>query len=67
MRKGYVIIRNVIEEVNLVFRQGDCSTDGMDWSITPTFVEETAVSVKGIEELGVCRSSKPLQATDLKI
>lgn len=54
MREGYVIIRYVIEKVDLVLRQHECGGDGVDGSITPAFVKETAVPVEQVEVVCVC-------------
>jgi len=45
MGEGYMIIGNVIEEVNLLFLEEKTSRNGVDWCITPSFIKESAVLV----------------------
>lgn len=53
MGERYMVIGDIIEEMYFLFLQCQCSTDGMDWGVAPSFVEETAVSVEGIEEVQI--------------
>jgi len=53
MREWDVIVRNVVEKVNFIFVQQETSSNRMDWRIAPSFVEESTISVKGVEEVEV--------------
>jgi hypothetical protein len=45
MRERDMVICNVVEEVNLGAVEGECGGDGVNWSVTPAFVEKSAVLV----------------------
>ena len=53
MRERDMVVRNIIEEVNLVFLEKQTSSNRVDWSIAPSFVEESAVLVELIEIIGI--------------
>jgi len=53
MREWDVIIRNVVEKVNFVLVQQETGSNRMDWRIAPSFVEESTIEVKGVEEVEV--------------
>lgn len=42
----YMIVRDIVEEVNLRSVKGKSSSYRVNRSITPTFIEETTVSVE---------------------
>lgn len=39
----------------------------MDWSIAPSFVEETSILVEGLEEVDVGFRAKPFKVADFKV
>lgn len=45
MREGDMVVRDIVEEVNLFLHEQETGGDGVDGSIPPPFVEEAAVSV----------------------
>jgi hypothetical protein len=45
MRKWDVVVRNIIKEVDLLFFEKETSRDGMNWSVTPSLVEETTILI----------------------
>ena len=53
MRERDMVVRNIIEEVNLVFLEKQTSSNRVDWSIAPSFVEKSAVLVELIEVIGI--------------
>lgn len=53
MGEGYMIIGNVIEEVDLLFLEEKTSRNRVDWCITPSFIKESAVLVQGFKEVSV--------------
>jgi hypothetical protein len=54
VREWYVIVRNIIEEVDFLLLQEKTCGNGVNWSITPTFIEESSVLVEGLKEIQVC-------------
>ena len=67
VREGHVPVRNVIEEVDLVLVEHEARRDGVDGGITPPLVEEAAVAVQRLEEVGVGLRAEPVEAADLKV
>lgn len=65
--EGDVVIGNVIEEVDLLFRKEKRGCNGVDRSITPAFIKESSVLVKRIEIVGICLTAKPVQVANLKV
>lgn len=49
-----MVVCDFVEEVDLLLFQQKTSCNRVDWRITPSLVEETAVVVKGAEEVDVC-------------
>lgn len=67
VREGDVIVRNVLKEVNLIFRQSESCGDRVDWRVSPSFVEETSVAIEGIEVVEIRRRSEPVETTDFEV
>lgn len=67
MREWYVIVRNIVEEVDFFLVQKDSSSNGMDRSIAPTFIEESSILVKRFKVVDISFGSKPVEVTDLKV
>lgn len=67
MGKGNVVIRDVVEEVNLVFLQHQASCDGVNRRIAPALVEETSSMVKRCEKVNVCVGAEPIEVAYLKV
>ena len=65
--EGNMEVGNIVEEVNLALVKQQTRGDGVDGGITPTFVEETTVLVKGLEEIDVGLATEPLQTADLEV
>lgn len=53
MSEGNVVICDVVEEVDFIFPKEEAGGDGVDWSVAPSFVEETTVFVKSFEKVDV--------------
>lgn len=51
--EGDVVVRNVVEEVDVFFRKKQCCRDGVDRRITPSFVEETALVVEVVKKVDI--------------
>ena len=67
MGKGDMVVGNVVEEVDLILGQEQTGGNGVDGSITPSLVEETAILVQRLEEIGVRLAAEPLKAANLKV
>ncbi len=67
VRKRDVIVGNVVEKVNLLFSQEKSGGDGVDGSISPSFVEETSILVQRLEIIEVGLGSKPVEVADFEI
>jgi hypothetical protein len=53
MRERDVIVCDVVEKVNVLFRQKEGGGDRVDGSISPSFVKETPVLVQSLEIIEV--------------
>jgi hypothetical protein len=62
-----MVVSDIIEEVDLVLLQHKASSNGVNRSIAPTLVEETAILVKRLEIVGVSLGAEPFKAADLKV
>lgn len=58
--EGDVVVGYVVEEVNFRFVEKEAGTNGVDRSITPAFVKETAVLVEGFEKVDVGFAAEPV-------
>lgn len=67
MREGYVPIRDVVEEMDFFFLQGQGGPNRVNGRITPTFVEEPSVLIKLVEEVEIGIGSQPVKVADLEI
>lgn len=67
MREWNVVVGNVVEKVNLLLLQHESCCDGVDRSVTPALVEESAILVEGLKVLDVCWAAQPVQVADFKV
>lgn len=67
MGKGYVVVGNLVPEVQLFFLEEQASGDRMDRRITPSLIVEAACPVEKVKVVQVLLGSQPIQAADLKI
>ena len=67
MRKRHVIVCDIVEEMYFFFLQEKSSGDGVDRSIAPTLVKETAVFVELVEVIEISLGSEPVKVTDFEI
>lgn len=67
MRKRRVEVRNVVEELDLIFIEQQASCNGVDGRVSPALIEEAAIVVEGFKEVNVGFASQPIQASDLKV
>lgn len=62
-----MIIRDIIEEVDLVLIQQQACSNGVNWRIAPALVEEATSVVEGVEIVNVSWGAQPIQVTNFKI
>jgi len=67
MGEGYMIIGYVIEEVDFLFLEEEASRNGVDWCITPSFIKESAVLVKGFKEISVGLRPEPIEIANFEV
>ena len=67
MRKGYVIVCDIVEEMDFFLLQQKSCSDGVDGSIAPSFVEETAVFVELVEVIEISLRSEPVEIADFEV
>ena len=60
VRKGNVVVSDIVKEVNLILWQHNGSRDRVHRCITPAFVEEATVLVKSIEVVEVLLRAEPV-------
>ena len=59
MREGYMIVRDFIEEVDLLLFQRDRGGNRVDWRITPSLVKETSIMVQRLKIIHVLLRAQP--------
>ena len=62
-----VVVRNVVEEMDLFLLEHETCGNRVHWSITPSLVKETTVLVQSIKVINVRLRAQPVQATNLKV
>ena len=67
MRKGDMPIRDVVEEMDFFFFQGQRRGDGVHGGVAPTLVEEPAVLVELREVVDVGFGAQPVEVADLEV
>jgi hypothetical protein len=67
MRKGDVIVSDVVEEMDLFLGQHQACCNGVDRRVTPPLVEEAAILIEGLEVVEVRLRSQPVEVADFKV
>lgn len=67
VREWDVIVRDVVEEMDLVFGQHEPGGDGMNRCVAPTLVEKATVLIQRLEKVDVGLRTQPVQVADLKV
>lgn len=67
MREWYMVVGDVIEEVDFLLLEEECGSDGVHWSISPAFVKESTIFVKSIEVIQIGRRSQPVEVPNFEI
>jgi hypothetical protein len=65
--EGNVVVGNVVEKVEFFFLERQTGCDGVDGSISPALVEETAVLVESLKVVEVGGATEPVEVTDFKV
>lgn len=65
--EGHVIVRDVVEEVELVLVKHQASSNRVNGSVAPSLVEETTGVVQRGKEVDVCVRAQPVEVADLKV
>jgi hypothetical protein len=65
--EGNVVVGNVVEEVDFLLLECETGCDGVDGSVTPTLVEETAILVEGLEVVEVGGAAEPVEVADFEV
>jgi hypothetical protein len=60
-------VSDVVEEVDFTLVEHETGGNGVDWGISPTLVEETAVLVQRLEIINILLATQPIQAANLKV
>lgn len=60
MRERYVVICNVVEEMDLILLEQQTGGNGVHGRVSPSLVEKSAILVETLEEISVCFGSKPI-------
>lgn len=67
MSEWNVVVRNLVEEMDLVLSQQQSCGDGMHRCVAPSLVEEATFMVQGVKIIEVGVGSQPVQTSNLKI
>jgi hypothetical protein len=67
VRKGDVIVRDVVEEVDLILLKSETGSNRMNRRIAPSLIKEPAVLIETLEEVEVCFRPQPVETTDLEV
>jgi hypothetical protein len=67
VRERNMVVTNIVEEVDLFFLEHECRGDGVDRSIAPAFVEETARLVERVEVVNVGFGAQPVKITNFEV
>ena len=67
MSEGWVVVANLVEEVNLLLLKEEACRDGVDRGVAPALVEEAARAVEVVEEVKVGGGAEEIEAADLKV
>ena len=62
-----MIVRDVVEEVDLILVQGEAGSDGVHGRVTPALVEKPAVFVERVKEIEVRLGAQPREGADFEI
>lgn len=67
MRKGHVVICDVVKEVYLLLLKEEAGGNGVDGRVAPALVEEAAVFVEGFEVVEIGWGSQPVEISNLEV
>jgi hypothetical protein len=67
VREGYVVISDVVEEVDLILFQHQSRSYRVNRSVSPPLIEETTILVKSTEVVDVSWGAQPIKVANLEI
>jgi hypothetical protein len=67
VRKGNMVVGDIIEEMDFFLLEEDASRNGMDRSISPTFIEESTILIERFKVVHVSLRPEPGQAANFEI
>jgi len=67
VRKWYVVIGNIVEEMKFFLFQKQTSSNRVNRRIAPPFIEKATVLVKLVEVVGVSWGAKPVQISNFEV
>lgn len=67
MGEWYMVVGDVIEEVDFLLLEEECGSDGVHGSVSPAFVEESTIFIKSIEVIQIGRRSQPVEVPNFEI
>ena len=67
VREWHMVVRDVIEEMNLAFVERQAGRDGVHGRVAPTLVEKATVAVEGVEVINVRVRAQPVEVPDLEV
>ncbi len=67
VRERYVVVSDIVEEMDLFLLQEETSGDRMDWGITPTLIKESTILVERLEIVKVGLRSQPVEVADFEV
>jgi hypothetical protein len=65
--EGNVVVGNVVEEVDFLLFQSQTGCNGVDGSVSPALVEETAILVESLKVIEVSGAAEPVEVTDFEV
>lgn len=65
--EGYVVVGNVVEEVNFLLLERQTGCDRVDGSVSPALVEETAIPVESLKVVEVSGTAEPIKVADFEV
>jgi hypothetical protein len=67
MCEWYMVVGDIIEKMYFILLQHKSCSNTVNWSITPSFIEETTGFIQMFEEVDISVGSEPVKVADFKI
>ena len=62
-----MVVSDIVEEVDLVLLQQKTSSNGVDWSVAPSFIEESTIFVQGFEKVSISLRPEPVKIANFEV